>query len=309
MKNMATKDFDQCAAAHIYSRTENGYLLFYSLADYLVFFSIACVNARKRDIHLLGICPMKDHLHYLAAASHRSQIYSYIRDTESMYALAFNQELGTSGRIFHKSFGCSIKRGAKSVRNACSYLYNNPGEKGLCARAEQYRWTFLAYARCDNPFSERIKKETASKKLRMSMRLIDSCSKLNNHLTYNMIRRLFKGLSEKESEQLTDYIIVSYNAIDYTALLSYYNNSYEQACLAFASNQGSEYGLREDYVPGSHLPYLQIPPALKKYHGIEDVKEALRLPEVERAQLLCDLMLETHANMVQLKKYLRLPRD
>jgi hypothetical protein len=89
-------------------------------------------------------------------------------------------------------------------------------------------------------------------------------------------------------------------------LFSYYDNSYDTACLAFASNQGSEYDIKEDFVPGSHIPYLEIPKALKKYHGIDNPKSALWLPDDQRANLLCDLVMETHASIRQLKKYLRL---
>ncbi len=42
---------------HIYKRTENGGLLFYTLSDYLVFFTITCVAAEKNGNHAGGIDP------------------------------------------------------------------------------------------------------------------------------------------------------------------------------------------------------------------------------------------------------------
>lgn len=303
---MEGRDAIQSTAVHIYSRAENGYLLFYTITDFLVFFTIASVTARKRGISILGVSPMFDHLHYVADAYCRKEVFDYVRDTESQYAIELNKELGSSGRVFHKSFGSSVKRGDKAVRTICSYCYNNPGEKKLCNRAEEYRWTFLAYADSDHPFSEPLKKESASAKMRRAIKWVDKYSDLNYPMNHRILRMVFRGLDQKESQQLIDYIIVSYNFIDYKLLLSHYGNSYDQACLAFASNQGSEYDVREEFVPGSHQVYLQIPKALKKHHGIQSPYDALKLPIADRAQLLCDLMMETGATKEQLRKYLRL---
>ena len=44
--------------------------------------------------------------------------------------------------------------------------------------------------------------------------------------------------------QLIDYIISSYNVLDYTALLSCYK-SYEGMLEAFANTKGAEYDLKE----------------------------------------------------------------
>ena len=298
----------QSTAVHVYSRAENGFLLFYTISSFLVFFSIVCVTAKKRSLQLLGISPMYDHLHYLANAYCRKEVFDFIRDVESQYALELNKELGISGRVFHKSFGSSVKRGDKAVRNACSYNYNNPGEKGLCNRAEEYRWTFLAYANSKNPYSKPLEKDKATLRLRKAIKWVDKYCDLNYPLNHRIVRMIFKGLNSEETQQLIDYIIVSYNCIDYELLLSFYDNSYEKACLAFASNQGSEYNVKEEFVPGSHQAYLEIPKALSKYHGYQNPFDALKTTENERAKLLCDLMMETHASREQLRKYLRLPK-
>ena len=50
VKDMEGRNAIQSTAVHIYSRAENGYLLFYTITDFLVFFTIASVTARKRGI-------------------------------------------------------------------------------------------------------------------------------------------------------------------------------------------------------------------------------------------------------------------
>ena len=67
----------------------------------------------------------------------------FVKEYSALYAKDFNKTIAASGQVF-KTFGCAAKKGDKSIRTACSYLYNNPGEKELCEKAEEYRWTFLA---------------------------------------------------------------------------------------------------------------------------------------------------------------------
>lgn len=303
---MRGRDYNQDTVLHLYQKTENGFLLFYTVSDYLVFFTTICCHARKRKIRLYGIAPMQDHFHIMADADRREKVSDFMRDSTSRYALALNASIHSSGRIFHKSFGSAEKKGDKAIRTCASYLYNNAGEKKLCTRAENYRWTFLAYAKSKHPFSNPLVHKEASKAFRRIIKMVDYYSGANIPLEYAWLGRWFSELDSAERQQLTDYIIVAYNCIDYEKLFSYYDNSYDTACLAFASNQGSEYDIKEDFVPGSHIPYLEIPKALKKYHGIDNPKSALWLPDDQRANLLCDLAMETHASIRQLKKYLRL---
>ncbi len=48
---------------HIYQKSRGGVVIFYSLRDYLVYFTIYCTLADKMDVTVLALCPMPDHLH------------------------------------------------------------------------------------------------------------------------------------------------------------------------------------------------------------------------------------------------------
>ena len=48
---------------HIYKITKDGGLLFYTLSDYLVYFTITCVVAERMDITLAALTLMRDHVH------------------------------------------------------------------------------------------------------------------------------------------------------------------------------------------------------------------------------------------------------
>ena len=41
---------------HIYQNTPNGELLFYTLSDFLAFFTLVCTTARRFGIRIIGIC-------------------------------------------------------------------------------------------------------------------------------------------------------------------------------------------------------------------------------------------------------------
>jgi REP element-mobilizing transposase RayT len=294
-------------AVHIYQRSISGFLLFYSLSDYLVFLSIVSKAARRYNIRIIAICPMIDHIHLLVAAPSRKSVSSFVRDYTSVYAKEFGRSTGVKGRVFERSFGCAVKKGYKAIRTCCSYVNNNPCEKKLCERAEQYRWTFLAYAAARNPFSEPIRLRFASRPLRRALKLVGSMYVEGSILRHSMLDKILSSLDEGEMEQFADYVISLYNVIDYSTLLSLYG-SYDRACLAFASNQGSEYDIQEEYDPFSHVAFIKITEALKEKFGISSIKDLLSLSIRDRLDLMRVVTLMTHATWRQAEKYFRIER-
>lgn len=289
---------------HVYQNTPEGSLLFYTVSDFLVYFTVFCVSARKHHITVLGTCPMFDHLHGLFEEESRKSVSGFIGDYTRQYAKLFNQTIGQSGTVFNPGFGCAVKTGDKSIRTACSYLYNNPGEKGLCKSAQDYRWTFLAYAVSDHPFSERIVLSKASRSLRRALKEVDCFRKQDKPLTYVILERLFRDLNNKEKNQLTDYIISKYNCINYDRLISYYG-SYDKMCIAFASNQGSEYDINEVFERGSHRVYPAISSTLLKVFGLKNVKDIFHMSPDDQKDLARQLLYETTAQDWQIRKFFR----
>ena len=302
---MERRNRSQCSVLHIYQRSVKGYLLFYSVIDFLVFFTIICVSARRHGVVVIGVCPMFDHIHMLIKGDSRKRVVPFMNACLSLYAREFNGSVRMNGSVFRRSFGCARKTGAKAIRTACSYLYNNPGEKKLCSRAETYRWTFLAYAVTCHPFSAPIKQNKASRAMRKAIKMIDYHRKRGNYLRYEWLEDYLTPLDKNERQQFVDYIISRYNCLDYNELLSFYEGSYEKACLAFASNQGSEYEIKEEYYAESHRAYLEISAAIKHNYNI-GIKSVLREPPGKRQAMLLDLLRETSATRRQLVKYLRL---
>ena len=205
---------------HIYQREVHCHNLFYSLEDRLVFLTVFYHCARKWNIKVLGICLMIDHLHGLLIADSRKAISSFVNSYSSIYAKLFNASCGLKGQLFAKSYGSALKIGPKKVRTAIAYLFNNPVEKNMCLRAEDYRWNLLGYGRSEHPFSNPVYKKT--RRLSYAMKEVLSYHERDMYLTYSSIRRIMRKLNDIEREYLVDYIITLYNPVDYNALLEYY---------------------------------------------------------------------------------------
>ena len=129
---------------------------------------------------------------------------------------------------------------------------------------------------------------------------------MNKPLNYTLLSSLTDPLDKAERQQLTDYIIYSYSSIDYGRLISFYG-SYEKMCLAFESNQGSEYDIKEEYDPDNHLAYIRLGAAVAKFAPNGDIKKILAAPLEKRLSIMRAVRWECKATDRQLEKYFRIP--
>ena len=65
---------------HCYQNTVDGFLLFYSISDYLVYFTIFCIYAVREGIRVLSLCQMPDHVHFGITAEASRDLSSFVRD-------------------------------------------------------------------------------------------------------------------------------------------------------------------------------------------------------------------------------------
>lgn len=111
---------------HIYQRTVDGYLIFYSVRDFIVFFTLFCTLARKHRMNVLGLCLMIDHIHVLLSAPSRVELSAFVRDYTSQFSKKRNAHYSRKGQFFEHRFGSAPKTSDKKARTAISYIYNNP---------------------------------------------------------------------------------------------------------------------------------------------------------------------------------------
>jgi len=225
----------------------------------------------------------------------RIRMSEFVRQVTCMFAREQNNEVGRKGSLFQARFGSAPKRGLKLLRTAIAYLFNNPVEKRLCSRAEEYRWNFLAYASSPHPFSDPLIIGQASRSLKRAVKEVDLAESEDRHLRYGQLKRLLSKLDERERMQLVDHIISIYNPFDYDEMIRCYGN-YDDMLTAINSNTGSEYDIKEDRYRFSDIEYVRMGDILRDTEGLEElrkvtglqIEEKMRLFEVLRKHLSCD---------------------
>ena len=290
---------------HVYQRTRSGFNIFYEVEDYLVYYTIFSVLSVRYSISVYGLCLMIDHLHSLISASSRSEFSSFMSNVTIQFVKEYNRHHLRSGPLFGKAFGWSPKSGLKLLRTAIAYLFNNPVERLLCGRAQDFRWNFLAYASSKNPFSEPLVLKKASRTLRRALREVDGTFARKSPMTYVQLGRLFAGLDNKEKNQLIDYIIVKYNVLQYDKLTAECYNGYDNMVLAINSNAGSEYDIPECKFGYSDVEYRELYKYVHK-KGFKDAGEVISLPAESKFTLMLEMLAETAASKIQICKYLHL---
>lgn len=256
MKNH-TRKFRSDGVQHIYQRAKDKGVIFYGDIDRLLYFSIDSVMARRHNVTVLGSSIMFTHLHKNIIACKKEQMSSYIQDTTSVFARAYNYHHKREGSLFQARFGSASRTDEKKIRTSIAYQYNNHVEKGLCKHPEEERWCFLAYAKSDHPFSKPIDPDNISKPLKRAIRLIDRRAEKGQYLNYKLLEDIFSTLTPEETEQFIDHTISKYMFIDFDKAASYYN-SLDAMISSFNDNTGSERAVREDYDNFSDLYYVKI---------------------------------------------------
>ncbi len=293
---------------HIYQRTINGFVIFYSISDFLVFFTQFCTLARKHKVQVLGLCLMYDHIHALIVASSRQEMSSFVQEYTCRFSRRRNEQYNRKGPFFQCRFGSAPKSGAKKARTAIAYLYNNPVEKQLCNKAEEFQWCFLKYANCDHPFSEPLKLYEASRKMRRAISVIMSRRAMEMPLSYESLTKISDNLTNDELKQLTDFVVTKYNCIDYSALEQFYGD-FSSLLTAIHSNTGSEYQIKEVVDNKSDKVYRRMQAVIKKMTGYKHIKEVLSLPDDEKRHIAWILSAETNATIAQISKFLHIKLD
>lgn len=291
---------------HCYQNTVDGNLIFYSVSDYLVYFTTFCIVARKYKVKVLALCLMPDHIHMSVAAASNDELSGFVGEVTSRFVSGQNEFSGCSGQLMNHPFGSAPKKGDKAARSNIIYVANNPVERRLVKKAKDYRWGFLAYAESDHPFSEKLIQSKASRPLRRALKTVDAQYAQGRPLTYHSLKGMFASLDKKEAQQLTDYIISKYSVIDFEEAVRFFD-TYEDMIVAINSNTGAEYDLNEVFVGKNDIYYTSMINKLIKEYGLADIHQVLSYSldqKYEAFEMLCKY---TQAPFVQVAKLLRMP--
>lgn len=299
---MKKRKFSSDGIMHVYQRTIDGFNLFYSTKDFLVFYTIVSIMAKKSGICLLGMCLMIDHVHLLIAAEDLAMMSRFIASYTSVYVREFNTRTGRHGSLFETPYGSALKLDLKRIRSAIAYLFNNPVEKQLCKKAEDYRWNFLKYYETVPETGKRH----FSRKLKRAISIVRDSYENGRYLNYALLDNLMTDLTSEEKELLTGYIITTYFPFDNRKTIGYYG-SYKDMLTAINSNTGSEYDIQEKHLCKSDTQYRELLSYIKR-PGHPDIYTILKMPLKEKTALMHTLKQQTSASYVQIMKFLHIPR-
>lgn len=285
---MKKKIFYPDAMQHIYNRSADCGVIFYSVQDRLVYYTLAATTARKYGIVVCAASIMFTHVHQSCRAKSLEILRKYLQDLNSTFARAYNHEHGLSGELFGRQPGISQKPSWKAIKTNLIYVYNNHVEKKICRRAIEERWAFLAYAFSDHPFSEPV--TNPSKAIRKAFSLVNRRVKNNNNLRYYDLKRIFATLDTIETEQFIDYVISKYSLISFNEPARYFKDI-ESMVIAIDSNEGGEFNIKEDFYNSPDTPFVQLV-SFCKSNGISD---ALKLSDYQKEK--CIRYLQRHTTI------------
>jgi REP element-mobilizing transposase RayT len=299
------RPFQKGIINHCYQRSKDGGLLFYSYSDYLVWFTIVCTVARRYNVTILALCPMPDHVHKSVVASSVKELSDFMRDCSSLYALRFNHECKTEGPVFEARFGSAPKYGSKNGRTNLMYVWNNPVERQLTDKAEDYRWNFLAYAASNHPFSKKLIIRKAGKAMRKAVAEVKAQFKMGLPMTHTQLKRLFNTLTNEECQQLTDHIITTYNVIDYDTALSFFN-SYDDLLKAVHSTTSKDHDINEVFIGKTDAHYLKMTSVIMRELKLNDIHDILAMSPDEKFDAFQILRKHSDAMGEQIAKFLHM---
>ena len=299
------RPFQKNVLNHCYQRTVDGGLIFYCYSDYLVWFTIVCTVARKFRIRILAMCPMPDHTHFSVIAASAKDFTGFFRDYTKRFSAEHNQVCHRSGPLFEGPFGSAPKYTDKAVRTNLIYVGNNPVERKLTIRAEEYRWSFLAYANSDHPFSKKLVIRDASWPMQKAVKEVKAHFKEGKYLRYAQLQRLFKPLNNEEKQQLTDFIISTYNVIDYQNAIQFFG-SYDDMLLAMHSTTGSEYDLKEAVIGKSDAHYAPMVNTVMRELCPDDIHDILGFPPEKKWEVFQVIRKHSFALSEQIAKFLHM---
>lgn len=300
MKNF----FSKSGLQHTYQRTLDKGVFLYKTSERLMLFTILSVCATQHSIVVCALAFMFTHIHSLSKVDERDELGHYFGHAISIYVREVNSFTGRSGPMFD-SIDSASKIREKKIKEAISYVYNNSVEKKLFRKAEEDRWSFLAYFKSDHPFSPRLVKRKASYKMRQSCRIVDIEHKAGRYLNLALLNNLFDGLGKTETEQLIDYIISRYNFISYEETIKYYS-CFEDMCKAIEVTAGKEYDIKEEFDSLSEVPILQMLKIAKKEGLLEKDTKIYTLSKQEKIKYKTIFTRCTDASEVQIKKFLHI---
>lgn len=125
---------------HVFARGSNRQALFELDVDRTDFLDGLRRVIVRYELGCLAYCLMTNHYHLLVH-TRGPELSSAMRDLNGRYARRFNRRNERDAHLFRNRFGAVLQESDDQLLTTVRYIARNPIEKGLCARAEEWRWS------------------------------------------------------------------------------------------------------------------------------------------------------------------------
>jgi len=125
-------------------------------------------------------------------------------------------------------------------------------------------------------------------------------------MTYAQLQRLFASISREECQQLADFIITTYNVIDYDAALEFFD-SYEDLLKAAHSTTSKDHDINEVFIGKSDAHYAKMAAVVMRELKPADIHDILSMSLDKKLELFDLLRKHSEAMGEQIAKFLHMP--
>ena len=123
---------------HVYFRANGRYTVFYDEEDNFELLRRMDKFAKNYESKLLDFVLMGNHAHFLVNTTCVTEL---MRETLKSYSRWYNKKYKNSNKVFATPFSSACKRTDEWALMSSIYILQNPVVAGMCARAEDYKWS------------------------------------------------------------------------------------------------------------------------------------------------------------------------
>ena len=82
---MKKRRFRNACVHHIYQKPVDGYVIFHTVRDFLVFLTLFFCVQKKYHVRILCVNPMVDHLHVVLEARSKEELSAFVQEYTSKF--------------------------------------------------------------------------------------------------------------------------------------------------------------------------------------------------------------------------------
>jgi putative transposase len=125
---------------HVTQRGNRSQPVFFSDADYAAYRDLLAAACAAAGVRCTAWCLMPNHVHLILTPSDPDGLRAALGEAHRRYSRRINEAHGWTGYLWQGRFA-SYPMDAAHLMTAVRYVELNPVKAGLCARAEDWRWS------------------------------------------------------------------------------------------------------------------------------------------------------------------------